>query len=161
MKHSSAAVTRKHDPAASSTLSSPRAAYIRLPRNGAASPASAEIWLTIEFPRKILSPESSCGTQACTVGDSNAPSTDSAMSNAPIAQSSPGRPTRGTAASTVAPERASSAAISVRRSHRSARMPPKGESTIVGTIAAASIPANTPAEPVSSSTYIERAILSA
>ena len=60
----------------------------------------------------------------------------------------------------AAPASASESTISRRRSHLSASTPPRGESSIVGSIAAASIPANTPAEPVNSSTYIDRANLS-
>lgn len=161
MKHSSTAVTQKHSPAASSTVSSPSAAYIRLPRNGVTNPASACIWFTTEFPRRMLSPESSCGTQACTVGDSKAPSTESTTSSAPAGRVPPRYRTAGTESSTAAPETASIAAISFRLSHLSASIPPKGESKMVGTMASASMPAKTAADPVSSSTYIESAIFRA
>lgn len=125
------------------------------------SPARACIWFTTELPRSSRSPESSCGRQACTTGDSKAPSTERAKSSAPAGSTPPAARKKGSASSTARPEAASIPAISLRLSQRSASAPPRGESSTVGAIASASIPANTPAEPVSSSTYIDSANLSA
>ena len=61
------------------------------------------------------------------------------------------------AASTDSPESASSATMILRRFARSARIPPKGDSRIVGSMDSASSPAKTDADPVCSSTYMDRA----
>ena len=61
------------------------------------------------------------------------------------------------AASTASPESTSSVTMMRRRSARSASTPPTGDSRMVGTMAAASSPANTDAEPVRSSTYMDSA----
>ena len=103
--------------------------------------------------------ETICGTQACTVGDSKAASTDSSTSSAPITQSSLPSGSSSPAASTDKPDRASSATMMCLRLALSARIPPKGESRTVGSSAADSIPAKMEAEPVCSSTYIDRANL--
>ncbi len=66
---------------------------------------------------------------------------------------------RAAAHSTAVPVNASSATMTLRLSARSARMPPRGDSRIVGMVAADRIPANTAAEPVTSSTYMDRANL--
>ena len=114
-------------------------------------------WLTTAFPFMIFSPESICGIQACTAGDSKAPSTDRTISSAPITIRSFPHSMAKPAAKTASPERRSRATMTFRRFALSARIPPKGDSKIVGSMESASIPAKTEAEPVRSSTYMDRA----
>ena len=64
---------------------------------------------------------------------------------------------RKLADSTQRPESISSATMIFLRSARSARMPPKGENRIMGSIETAVIPANTDADPVCSRMYMDRA----
>ena len=67
-------------------------------------------------------------------------------------------PDKSTAAPvTQIPVRASKASIIFLLSARSARMPPRGDNRIAGTVATDRIPANTAAEPVSSNTYMDSA----
>ena len=61
------------------------------------------------------------------------------------------------ATATDAPESTSSVTMERRRSARSARIPPKGDSRMVGSSAAASRDAKIDADPVLSSTYMDRA----
>ena len=55
------------------------------------------------------------------------------------------------------PVNASNATIIFRLFALSARMPPKGDKIMVGIVAADKIPANIVAEPVTSSTYMDKA----
>ena len=157
MPHSSRAVIQKQTAVPYSTGVSPQAVYTRLPRKGVTSPAREETWPTRALPCMTASPSSIWGTQACTVGDSKAPSTDSATSSPAVTGSPPAPGNSSAAASTQPPESPSSATMMARRSARSARMPPKGESRMVGSIARASSPAKTAAEPVCSRMYMEMA----
>ena len=95
--------------------------------------------------------------QAWTVGDSKAASTDKTTSKAPITSRSLPKGNSSPAVSTVSPERLSSPTIIQRRLARSANIPPKGDKRMVGSMATASIAANTDAEPVCSKMYMDNA----
>ncbi len=99
--------------------------------------------------------------QACTVGVSNAPRIDKSTSRTPMTPNAfcvdIGADRKSTAHRTKIPDSASNATITFLLSALSARIPPKGDRIIVGTIATDNMPAKTAAEPVASKTYIERA----
>ena len=141
----------------------PMSPYKAPPMKLGSSEDSCCTWLMTAIPRRITAspdPRSSCGSAACTVGVSNALSTDRETISAPTAMMlNPPSCTANheAAARTSSPEPASSATMMVRRLTRSASTPPNGESRMVGTIAAASTEAKTVADPVSSSTHIDMA----
>ena len=156
-KHSSAAVRKKQTAVPRKMGDRPTAVYSRLPRKGVTSEAREETWLTRALPRSSWDSSTIWGTQAWTVGDSKAPKTERITSSAPVRKTLLPRGKRAMAPSTASPERASRATMMFRRLARSASTPPKGESKMVGTMETAKIPAKVAAEPVSSSTNMERA----
>ncbi len=157
MKHSEAAVAKKQRTLVYITGSKPKAAYKNPPSAGAVSPEMAAAWLTTAFPRTMLSPESIEGMQACTVGVSKAPRTERKTKSWTTGKMESLRERVKAVSRTAKPVRASSRTIRFRRSIRSARKPPRGESRMVGTTATESTPPKRAAEPVRSRMYIERA----
>ena len=109
------------------------------------------------MPWTRSSPSSFWGTQAWTVGDSKAPNTDSTTSRAPMIPRAWPRGRVRAASSTASPAQASRVTMILRRSPRSARIPPKGDRTIVGTMATDRKVAKRTAEPVTSRMYMDRA----
>jgi hypothetical protein len=91
------------------------------------------------------------------VGDSKAPQTDITTNNIPITGIELLSFINNATSKTEIPDRVSKATIIFLLFTLSARIPPNGESNIVGTVEKANILANTIAEPVTSKTYIDKA----
>ncbi len=105
----------------------------------------------------MLSPVSIVGIHACTLGVSNAPKIDNITSNTLITVRAFLSDKKSAAHRTDNPDNASNATIIFLLFARSERIPPNGDSKIVGIVAIDNIPANIVAEPVTSNTYMDKA----